>query len=126
MASSLNDFLNWFAGYAENIDKAPTAKQWARIVAKVKDLQAAHASGEVERIERSVSAPAQTAAPAVRDAKPTTQSAWKAQFQAALIEGGCDDETARDFAGDVAVDMSKSPRDAAAETLSSLGIPTQH
>lgn len=38
---NLRSFLDWFEGYAENIDKAPTPKQWNRIVDKVKALQAA-------------------------------------------------------------------------------------
>lgn len=127
MANPLNDFLNWFSGYAENIEKAPTAKQWSRIVAKVKDLSVSHASSEVQRTVTDLAASSPVAAPAPRgDAKPTTATAWKSQYQAALIEGGCDDETASDFTNDVKVDMSTPPRDAAAETLNSLGIPTTH
>jgi len=37
--SDLRDFLNWFDGFAENIEKTPTAKQWAKIKERVGALQ---------------------------------------------------------------------------------------
>lgn len=120
--ASLNDFLNWFAGYAENIEKAPTAKQWQRIVAKVEELNDARAAGEPERAVANAPSPPQPRG----DAKPTTATAWKAQYQGALIEGGCDEETAKDFVSEVKVDLSTPPKEAAADTLASLGIATTH
>lgn len=124
--SDLKDFLNWFAGYAENIEKAPTAKQWQRITAKVKALSESHASAEVRRHAGDIGMALPDAPVHRGDSKPTTKTAWKAQYQAALIEGGCDDETAADFANDAKVDLSVAPKDAAAETLNGLGIPTTH
>ena len=38
--SDLRDFLNWFDGFAENIEKTPTAKQWAKIKERVASLSA--------------------------------------------------------------------------------------
>ena len=38
--SELRDFLNWFDGFAENIEKTPTPKQWAKIKERVSGLQA--------------------------------------------------------------------------------------
>ena len=37
--NDLRDFLNWFDGFAENIDKTPTAKQWTKIKERIAALQ---------------------------------------------------------------------------------------
>ena len=37
--SDLRDFLNWFDGFAENIDKTPSSKQWAKIKDRVAALR---------------------------------------------------------------------------------------
>lgn len=37
--NDLRDFLNWFDGFAENIDKTPSAKQWAKIKERVAALR---------------------------------------------------------------------------------------
>jgi hypothetical protein len=37
--SSLRDFLNWFEGFSENLDKAPTAKQWEKIKERILALK---------------------------------------------------------------------------------------
>lgn len=39
--SDLRDFLNWFDGFSENIEAAPSEKQWAKIKDRIKALQAA-------------------------------------------------------------------------------------
>lgn len=36
--SELRDFLNWFDGFADNIEKVPNAKQWAKIKERVQAL----------------------------------------------------------------------------------------
>lgn len=36
--SELRDFLNWFDGFADNIEKTPTPKQWAKIKERVAGL----------------------------------------------------------------------------------------
>lgn len=35
---TLLEFKAWFEGFTEGIDKAPTLKQWARIKARVKEI----------------------------------------------------------------------------------------
>ena len=35
-----NEFQAWFAGFTEGIGKLPTAKQWARVVARVSEIDA--------------------------------------------------------------------------------------
>ena len=37
--SDLRDFLCWFDGFAENIEKTPTTKQWAKIKERVAALR---------------------------------------------------------------------------------------
>ena len=38
--TDLRDFLNWFDGFAENIEKTPSPKQWAKIKERVAALRA--------------------------------------------------------------------------------------
>jgi hypothetical protein len=38
--TELRDFLNWFDGFAENIDKTPNQKQWDKIKQRVAELKA--------------------------------------------------------------------------------------
>jgi len=37
--SDLRDFLNWFDGFAENIEKTPSPKQWGKIKERVAALR---------------------------------------------------------------------------------------
>lgn len=37
--NDLRDFLNWFDGFAENIDKTPSSKQWTKIKDRVTALR---------------------------------------------------------------------------------------
>ena len=37
--NDLRDFLNWFDGFAENINKQPSPKQWTKIKERVAGLQ---------------------------------------------------------------------------------------
>ena len=110
----LHDFLTWFDGWAENIDKAPTAKQWERTKAKVEQTRAI-APGAVSQVS-----PAAAPAPPPPPAKPTTPTAWKAQYQGALMELGLDPESAKEYAQGVAVAMDRSPAAVAKETLAEM------
>lgn len=47
MTIALRDFLNWFEGISENIEAAPTEKQWARIKDRIETLKTATASAAV-------------------------------------------------------------------------------
>ena len=46
--SELRDFLNWFDGFAENIDKTPNTKQWTKIKERVLALKDAKGVDAVE------------------------------------------------------------------------------
>lgn len=97
----LPSFLSWFSGFAENIEKQPNAKQWSRIVAKVAELEAA------PKVPGAVVSSA-AAAPAL-PSKPINESQWRAMYQAALLDGGFDNESAQEMARGVDVDMSRDP-----------------
>ena len=60
--TDLRDFLNWFDGFAENIDKRPSAKQWAKIKERVAALRDAPINAS--------SAPAKPAAAPPKPAAP--------------------------------------------------------
>lgn len=47
MTIALRDFLNWFEGISENIEAAPTEKQWARIKERIDTLKTATVSAPV-------------------------------------------------------------------------------
>lgn len=101
----LQTFLAWFEGFAENIDEAPTEKQWGRIKERIKQLQSAPAGYSLSPT------PEQTKAPTKVVAKPNTPSEWLDQYVTKLNNLGVDNETAADFAADIPmpVDMAKDP-----------------
>jgi len=100
----LQTFLAWFSGMEENIKKQPTPAQWARILHKVNELKTAPASPT----------PVSTSVPvAPRKTKPTTASGWKAQYEAALVAMGFDEESAKEFLASVNVDLTRDPAEAA-------------
>jgi hypothetical protein len=98
----LNTFLAWFGGYSENIKQKPTAAQWKRIVDEIKNIQ------PLAPVIVQAAAPATAAVPPP-PARPSTPTAWKAAVQAALIENGCDDETASELIAEVTVDLTQDP-----------------
>lgn len=100
--TDLKSFLCWFEGFAENIKKQPTPEQWGRIKARISSIS--------EGGEAAVVAPpvAVQSGPAPMP-KPTTEAQWLAQYQAALIDMGLDDESAADFAREAVVNMAADP-----------------
>jgi len=107
--SDLTTFLAWFSGITENIKKQPTPAQWAKIKAKIAELEA---SGPQ-------SSPVAQAAPP-KPQKPKTATAWKAQYIEALMALGVDDESAKDFADMATVDLNRNPAEAAKADSASM------
>lgn len=111
----LKTFLAWFSGYAENIKQKPTPEQWKRIKAEIEKLKDAPMSAPIY-----AAMPAAPTPPA-KPPKPTTPAQWRAQYQAALLELGLDEESAKDFTENSSVDLARDPADAAkADTASML------
>jgi hypothetical protein len=69
--SDLRDFLNWFDGFAENIEKTPTAKQWAKIKERVGGLQLQKVEPEVRPLAPPSTLGATTISLAKRKPHPT-------------------------------------------------------
>ena len=108
---SLRDFLNWFEGFAENIEAAPTAKQWQRIVATIADLQSAPAEAEAVVANHATTEPVGGAG---------TTAWWKSQVLAALEEQGYDPESAREVMAMIPIDLNADPQAVAARAAQGM------
>jgi hypothetical protein len=100
--SGLRDFLNWFEGKSEDIEDAPTAKQWARIKEKLLALKAeVDANGD----------PVQAAPPVSTEpiGGAHTTEWWKKQVAIALEEEGYDPASAQDVLSTIPVDLNADP-----------------
>lgn len=106
---SLRRFLDWFEGYAENIDKCPNDKQWQRIVSKITELQ---------------SAPQESAAVEQAQAEPIggagTTAWWKKQVLAELEEQGYDPESAKEVLAMIPIDLNADPQAVAARAAQGM------
>lgn len=132
--TNLRDFLNWFEGFSENLDKAPNAKQWAKIKERLLALKdyAEAAEAAAPPVSTSVAVQAQ-ASPGV-PAPPQNESAdpvpggthtterWKRQVKAALEEAGFDPESAAEvIAGKgFVVDLNADPKVVAARVVAGV------
>lgn len=107
--SDLPTFLAWFSGFAENIKKQPTPDQWARIVAKIEQIDPGSAP------QAGLYAPAAPNPPV--ETKPTTPLQWKSVFIGELVEIGFDLDSAKEIAAkavpDLALDAKMAARQAA-------------
>ncbi len=106
---TLRRFLDWFEGYAENIDKCPTEKQWQRIVSKIADLQSA--PDEAVVANHATSEPVGGAG---------TTAWWKNQVLAALEEQGYDPESAREVMAMIPIDLNADPQAVAARAAQGM------
>ena len=107
-------FLAWFAGWQENIEVQPNAVQWKRLCDRIEDLEkktsawSASAPAAVASTGSIVvHAPAPSAPGTLQLSR--TKTEWGARYQATLIEGGFDDESAREMLGTTAVDLDVMP-----------------
>lgn len=102
---NFHDFRNWFDGFVENIEGAPTEAQWQRLLARMAEVTETAPTPVI----------VQQQAPPPEPKKPATEKAWRAQFIAALIEKGYDKESAEESLEDVMpIDLGRDPRQAAA------------
>lgn len=101
--SDLANFLAWFEGFAENIDGAPSEKQWGRIRDRIASLTVPSAGS---------CGPAAISAPPP-PARPTTKAGWKAAYTEAAVNLGADLDTAMEMAGETVIDLSRDPAEAA-------------
>jgi hypothetical protein len=69
--SDLRDFLNWFDGFAENIEKTPSAKQWAKIKERVGALQLQKVEPEIAPVKLEIRAQPATTPASKRKPHPT-------------------------------------------------------
>jgi hypothetical protein len=117
MVIMLRDFLNWYEGFAENIDKAPNAKQWAKIKERIAALKeeadkapAPAQPGPGAGIVVSYSGPAPVVA-----AKPTDSKAAERKWRSAIaselmqMDPTVDAKTAKEFADQETLELEKDP-----------------
>ena len=127
--SQLSEFFAWCEGFCENIDKEPNAKQWKTLRAKLSDMAKLTSNGA----DDFAAAPAQPSLKSnagatvvqlpVQPKIPNTKPAWLAAFTAALLEQGCDLESAKEFAKDVQWNKDIDPKESAQETFNQFVKP---
>lgn len=111
--NALRDFLNWFDGFQENIETAPSEKQWGRVRERIEALRAADAaspSPPVPPIPQAALVP-------TSNPTPRTSEIWLAAAKKALEDMGCDPDTAREMLPEFTVDLDIEPSDAAKEVF---------
>lgn len=120
MMSEIRSFLDWFDGFAENLNKQPTPKQWQRVVERINQLRqfAPESTKEIPEAARRAAEEAQKmTASAKRDvSKPRTEKEWLQRYQDALGDLGVDPESAKDFADQMkqmGVDIARDPKEMA-------------
>lgn len=117
--TALRSFLDWFDGFAENIDGAPNAKQWERITSRIALLR------EAAAIDPATDDAVEPAPKKKREPpRPTTQAQWKGAFTEAMLANGIDPETTRDLIKGREFDLSLDPvavaREEAAKAMGGL------
>ena len=107
--SDLRDFLNWFDGFAENIDKTPSQKQWGKIKERVTALRSAKPADEATAIANVVKP--RPPAPAKR---PTPSYPFIIDEQGYARNGKTKDRILPDQVSDILFDLRGIDGDAAA------------
>lgn len=124
MIDDAKTFFAWFQGYTEDIDGAPSERQWKRIKGQIDELAkviqgapvAAPAIGGTIPLSHAVE-PAPKPKP-----KPTNISEWLLQYKEALVELGLDEESAVDFTEEYGEDNPPNiALDPAAEAKANVG-----
>lgn len=72
----LQRFLDWFAGYSENIKEAPDKEQWARIRERLSEIDP-NSAGSTEKPSRPVPIPAEMPQPVAQPKAPAKPSKAK-------------------------------------------------
>lgn len=94
--SSVQSFLDWFEGFAENIDGAPTDKQWGRVVERIKRLTVDHHQPQVQAMQPTIAAQPQTQI-SNANVLPSTPEQWCERFMTEMMEHGIDPESAAEY-----------------------------
>jgi hypothetical protein len=118
--SNLRDFLNWFEGFSDNLDKAPTAKQWEKIKERLlalKDEPEAAAAPQAALPVQPVAVPAGVDP----DPRGTTVVAkWRAAVKTLLMDT-YDEADANDELAKIPVDLNREPAEVVAKFLNGTG-----
>lgn len=113
----LKQFMAWFEGYSENIEEAPTPKQWARIKARIADIDTASTVPDAGQEAKPVLiAPPVVSPPQVvsLDAK---RASWLAEFEATLMMENVAPHIADEMLASVTVDFDAKAADVARRML---------
>lgn len=125
----MSRFLAWFEGFAENIEKQPSVKQWARIREEIGKLHETTAApvvlaegGKAEKAAVVLSVAAEPAPLAI----PQTQKEWFDGYIAAMERLGWDAESALEMRGSgsdgVSFDPTEDPKAAAQRMHARWGV----
>ena len=98
---SLRDFMNWFEGFSENIEDAPTPKQWEKIKDRLSLLKDC---GEAQFI--TVPVPGELD-PNVGGTH--TTAIWRKKVKASLEELGYDPDSAMEVLATIPTDLNADP-----------------
>lgn len=111
----LRQFMSWFEGYSENIEDAPTPKQWARIKARIAEIDPA-STATTQEAKPVLIAPPVVSPPQVvsLDAK---RASWLAEFEATLLMENVAPHIADGMLASVKVDFDAKAADVARRML---------
>ena len=90
----INAFLDWFEGWAENIEETPTAKQWDRLRTRIAGIPRLAAGGPQQTPGSTPDAPLDEFAPGTPLANGRVamdEKSWRRELRAALEDMGCDE-----------------------------------
>jgi hypothetical protein len=120
--SAVRSFLDWFDGVAAFMgDKAPKPDEWQKIKARIEQLRTDVDNEPAAQPYQGLSVVAAApAAPKEPDWK-ASPLAWESYFLATCIEGGIDNETAREMLFDKDIDRKADPRPQANRKIVGLG-----
>jgi hypothetical protein len=123
--SALRDFLSWFEGFSENLEKAPNAKQWEKVKERIlalKDAPEATAAAPVRLPAPPGNGAAEhpaRALPADVDPDPrgtTVVAKWREKVRQGLLEV-YDERDATEELAKIPVDLNSTPEEAVARFL---------
>lgn len=125
--SAVKDTIIWLDAFTSSIDEElPSAKQWKKILAKVAELSKMAKAGKADDIAEQPAAERDPSEPVARPPKlvdftPKSQKSATVLYIQALMDGGCDEDTANDFARDYKWNKDIPPAEQAKEDLARFG-----
>jgi hypothetical protein len=85
----INAFLDWFAGWSENIDGVPTQKQWERLTGKIAAIPRMY--GQAACAEPVIYQNIATGTPLPNGRTMMDEREWRRALKLALEDMGCDE-----------------------------------